>query len=93
LNALRSGDPELLAAELHNDMTESAVAIRPELVNLLQAGMAAGGVGVFITGSGPTVAVLCRDELNAQAVCQTLLNQGFVATATRGPDVGARLED
>jgi 4-diphosphocytidyl-2-C-methyl-D-erythritol kinase len=93
LKALRSGDPEKLAPELHNDLTESSLAMRPELIQVLQAGIAAGGLASFISGSGPTIAVLCRDVHNADAVAQTLTNQGFTAFTATGPEPGARLED
>ena len=93
LKALRSGNPEQLATELHNDLTEAVIAMQPQLYELLEAGIAAGGLGAMISGSGPTVAVLCRDALNAEAVAQNLRNQGFIAVVTSGPEPGARLED
>ena len=93
LKALRSGDPEKLAPELHNDLMESAIAMRPELIKVLQAGLAAGGLASMLSGSGPTVLVLCRDLHNANAVAQTLANQGYLAFTATGPEQGARLED
>jgi 4-diphosphocytidyl-2-C-methyl-D-erythritol kinase len=93
LRALRSGDPEQLAPELHNDLTEAVIAMQPQLYEVLEASIAAGGLAAIISGSGPTVAVLCRDALNAEAVAQNLRNSGFNAVLATGPEPGARLED
>ena len=59
LQALRSGDPALLAESLHNDLQAAAVHERPDLAETIQIGIREGALAGIISGSGPTVALLC----------------------------------
>lgn len=68
LSALRVGDVERVGAELHNDLQEAALSVRPDLDGVLQAGRAAGAYGALVSGSGPTVALLCGDAEHAAYV-------------------------
>lgn len=92
--ALAAGDSLALGANLHNDLEAAAVAMRPELSGVLKLG-GAHGVRAIVSGSGPTVAVLCR-ELNDVDVVQDEIGLELPAAtqiiAAHGPVPGARLE-
>ncbi|WP_288831874.1 4-(cytidine 5'-diphospho)-2-C-methyl-D-erythritol kinase [uncultured Corynebacterium sp.] len=89
--ALLSGDPETVAVALHNDLEPAAVRMRPQLRRLLEA---AGEMGLraVVSGSGPTVAVLCRDGGQAEEALAGLRERfpGYEAFATTGPGPGAQ---
>ena len=93
MSALRQRNPEVLGAALGNDLQPAALALRPELANVLKAGNEAGAVTGLVSGSGPTCVFLATDaahagrvaaELNAAGVCRE-------AVTARGPMPGARV--
>ncbi|WJY67653.1 4-(cytidine 5'-diphospho)-2-C-methyl-D-erythritol kinase [Corynebacterium auris] len=88
--ALLTGEPEALAPALHNDLEPAAVRMRPQLRPLLEQA-AELGLRAFVSGSGPTVAVLCRDEEHAAQVLAELAQRfpGYEAFFTAGPAPGA----
>lgn len=93
LQALAAGDPVLLGAALHNDLQSPAIALRPGLASLLEAGEDLGAVGGIVSGSGPTCAFLARDPEHALDLAVGLTSTGLcrtVRTAT-GPVAGARV--
>ena len=93
LAALRSGDPVELGRALHNDLQPAALALRPHLQKLLQAGNDLGALGAMVSGSGPTVALLARDTGHATALAAAIDGRfgcRAVRTAT-GPVAGAHV--
>lgn len=90
--ALTSGDAQRVAAALHNDLEAPAVTMRPQLARLLTVGNEAG-LRAVVSGSGPTVAVLCSDEDHARWVAEHLLEEfpGYEIFVAAGPDQGATL--
>lgn len=92
IEALQSGDAHQLAASLRNDLQEAAIAMRPELGELINLGVAAGALAGMVSGSGPTVAFLVADAPAAQAVANKLAVGGYRAITTHGPAVGTILE-
>jgi len=93
LRALGSGDPEQLAPLLANDLQEAALDLRPELADVLHAAQRAGALAAVVSGSGPTVAALCIDELHAHSVA-AVIDSAEVSSEvliTSGPAPGARL--
>lgn len=93
LAALRRGDAVSLGRALGNDLQPAAVALKPPLRLLLEAGRDLGALGVVVSGSGPTVALLTRDEDHGIALASALAGQG-VCSAVRvaaGPVAGARV--
>lgn len=93
LDALRSGDAARLAPTLANDLQAAALSVRPELGDVLAAGVAGGALAGIVSGSGPTCAFLCADasatravvaELTAASACRS-------AIAVTGPVHGARI--
>lgn len=91
--ALTTGDAFALGSALHNDLQDAAVAMRPELARLIQLGNEYG-VRAVVSGSGPTVAVLCRDEQHAKKTHEMLgmyVPEGGSVIAAPGPATGAVL--
>jgi 4-diphosphocytidyl-2-C-methyl-D-erythritol kinase len=93
LAALRQRDPEVLAGRLANDLQAAALHLRPELRQVLDAGLDAGALAGLVSGSGPTCVFLAEDarhaallaaELEARECCRA------VRTAA-GPVPGARV--
>ncbi|MGW4254129.1 4-(cytidine 5'-diphospho)-2-C-methyl-D-erythritol kinase, partial [Streptomyces californicus] len=76
LAALRSGDPDALAAALGNDLQPAALSLRPSLADTLASGTAAGALAALVSGSGPTTAFLVPDEETARKTADALLASG-----------------
>ena len=93
LTALASADPVEVAAVLGNDLQAAAISLQPELRRTLQAGRAAGALGGLVSGSGPTVAFLCRGADHAAEVAADLAGSGTCRAVriAAGPVPGARL--
>jgi 4-diphosphocytidyl-2-C-methyl-D-erythritol kinase len=91
LQALRAGDPQMLAAVLHNDLQAPALHLSPSLAGVLELGEANGALAGVVSGSGPTVAFLTAG-LDAALELQVAFSaaQLNVVRAT-GPVHGARL--
>ncbi|WP_010119504.1 4-(cytidine 5'-diphospho)-2-C-methyl-D-erythritol kinase [Corynebacterium nuruki] len=91
--ALVGGDPVALAGCLSNDLQAAAVSLRPELRRTLAASREAGALGAVVSGSGPTVAMLCRDREHAVDVATAVAasgDAGSTLVAASSPH-GARL--
>ncbi|OMH23840.1 4-(cytidine 5'-diphospho)-2-C-methyl-D-erythritol kinase [Tersicoccus phoenicis] len=91
LHALRAGDPHRLAAVLRNDLQEPALTLAPRLRPVLAEGLAAGALAGIVSGSGPTLALLCADEDDADAVATSLGHRGLDAVPVTGPVAGAQI--
>ena len=93
LAALRSGDAVALGRALCNDLQPAALALRPTLRPVLDAAQGLGALGAIVSGSGPTVAVLARDDAHAAALAAALPEQGscMAVRCAPGPVGGARV--
>lgn len=93
LNALVSGDPVALGKALANDLSEAALALRPDLARVIETGTELGAIGSIISGSGPTVAFLAANESAAVDLSVALSGSGACHGVRRvtGPVPGARL--
>ncbi|OII23178.1 4-(cytidine 5'-diphospho)-2-C-methyl-D-erythritol kinase [Curtobacterium sp. MCBA15_013] len=91
LQALRAGDPDLLADCLHNDLQAPAMRLQPALATTLEIGEKAGALAGLVSGSGPTVAFLVADRDAALEVQVELSAAGMVAVRAAGPVHGARV--
>jgi 4-diphosphocytidyl-2-C-methyl-D-erythritol kinase len=76
VSALRTGDVELLAASLGNDLQIPALDLRPDLRRTFADGAAAGALATLLSGSGPTVLLLCRDGDHAREVAAGMAERG-----------------
>ncbi len=92
LQALRAGDPHMLAEVLGNDLQAAALHLAPGLVDVLELGEGNGALGGVVSGSGPTVAFLCVDAKAAIGLQVALSAAGLVAVRAHGPVPGARIE-
>ena len=61
LQALRAGDPHMLAETLYNDLQAPALHLQPSLSAVLELGESNGALAGIVSGSGPTVAFLAAD--------------------------------
>jgi 4-diphosphocytidyl-2-C-methyl-D-erythritol kinase len=93
MQALRSGDREALGAALRNDLQPAACSLLPELDRVLEVGIEYGALGSVVSGSGPTVAFLVRDNEGALDLSVALAASGVARTTLRvtGPVPGARV--
>jgi 4-diphosphocytidyl-2-C-methyl-D-erythritol kinase len=93
LSAVRAGDVVALGRALANDLQPAALRLRPQLQQLLDAGQELGAVGVVVSGSGPTVAMLCRSADESVRIASALSGLGLCRTVRRatGPVPGARI--
>lgn len=91
LQALRAGDPDLLADCLYNDLQAPAMRLQPRLASTLEIGEKAGALAGLVSGSGPTVAFLVADRDAALEVQVELSAAGMVAVRAAGPVHGARV--
>ncbi len=66
--ALGLGDVDAIATLLHNDLEPPAFRLRPDLTKLRTAMLDAGALGAVMSGSGPTMIGLARDQGHASAV-------------------------
>src|SRR5690606_1670791 len=91
LQALRAGDAAGLAPVLMNDLEAPALADRPDLARVLADGIRFGALGGLVSGSGPTIALLCEGPEQAQTVQNELQATGHDALHVHGPVPGARV--
>lgn len=93
LAALRRGSAPALGKALSNDLQPAALALRPELRRVLDSGLELGALGGVVSGSGPTVAFLARDEGHATALAAGLAAEGAcrAVRVAQGPVAGARV--
>ncbi|MBV2362010.1 4-(cytidine 5'-diphospho)-2-C-methyl-D-erythritol kinase [Streptomonospora sp. NEAU-YY374] len=91
--ALAAGDARRLGAALSNDLQPAALELRPELGAVLECGRAAGALGAFVSGSGPTCAFLAASADHAAAVAGALEESGRCerAVTAHGDVPGATL--
>jgi 4-diphosphocytidyl-2-C-methyl-D-erythritol kinase len=92
LQALRAGDPHLLAGELHNDLQEAAISLKPSLRRVLDTGMELGALGGIVSGSGPTCVFLTQSRDHAVSLAASMAGSDVCRTVrtAQGPAVGAR---
>ena len=91
LQALRAGDPHMLADALYNDLQAPALQLQPSLADTLELGEENGALAGVISGSGPTVAFLAADQDSALELEQALRAAKLNVVRATGPVHGARL--
>lgn len=91
LQAIRAGDPRMLAEVLHNDLQAAALHLSPELARTIELGERNGALAGVVSGSGPTVAFLTAD-LDAALELQVALSAAQLnVVRVTAPVHGARL--
>ncbi|WP_434318065.1 4-(cytidine 5'-diphospho)-2-C-methyl-D-erythritol kinase [Leifsonia sp. P73] len=91
LQALRAGDPAMLAEALTNDLQAPAIHLAPSIAEVLELGELNGALAGIVSGSGPTVAFLTADLDNALELQIALSASRIRAVRATGPVHGARV--
>ncbi|WGL51840.1 4-(cytidine 5'-diphospho)-2-C-methyl-D-erythritol kinase [Nocardioides sp. BP30] len=92
VEALRNGDLELLAASVGNDLQEPALDLRADLRRTFADGAEAGALATLLSGSGPTVLLLCRDAAHAREIAGAMQAAGHEhCWAVPAPVAGAHV--
>jgi len=91
LQALRAGDPHMLADALSNDLQAPALHLKPQLIDVLELGEGNGALAGIVSGSGPTLAFLAEDDASAMDLHVTLSAAGHHAIRVSGPAHGAKV--
>ena len=91
LQALRAGDPQMLAEVLYNDLQAPALHLEPTLAKIIELGEENGALAGIISGSGPTVAFLAADLDNALELQIALSAARLKVVRATGPVHGARI--
>jgi 4-diphosphocytidyl-2-C-methyl-D-erythritol kinase len=91
LQALRAGDPHMLAECLYNDLQAPALHLEPSLSAVLELGEENGALAGIISGSGPTVAFLTADLDSALELQIALSAARLTVVRATGPVHGARI--
>lgn len=91
LQALRAGDPHMLAERLYNDLQAPALHLEPSLAEVLELGEQNGALAGIVSGSGPTVAFLAADLDSALELQVALSAARLTAVRATGPVHGARV--
>src|SRR6195952_1007283 len=91
LQALRAGDPHMLAESLYNDLQAPALHLAPSLATVLEIGEANVALAGLVSGSGPTVAFLVADLDGALELQIALSAARYTVVRATGPVHGARV--
>jgi 4-diphosphocytidyl-2-C-methyl-D-erythritol kinase len=91
LQALRAGDPHMLAETLFNDLQAPALHLEPSLAATLELGEENGALAGIVSGSGPTIAFLAADPDSALELQLALESTRLTVVRATGPVHGARI--
>ena len=91
LQAIRAGDPHMLAETLYNDLQAPALHLEPSLAATLELGEENGALAGIVSGSGPTVAFLAADLDSALELQIALTAAKLTVARATGPVHGARI--
>ncbi len=91
LQALRAGDPHMLAECMVNDLQAPALHLEPKLSTVIQLGEENGALAGIVSGSGPTVAFLTADLDSALELQIALSVARYTVVRVTGPVHGARI--
>ena len=93
--ALLTGDPHQLGPLLANDLQAPALSLLPSLRETLGAATEAGAIASIVSGSGPTIAMLCESAEHAVDVASAVSAAGKASatTVTTSPAAGAHIKE
>ena len=91
LQALRAGDPRMLAETLVNDLQAPAIHLTPHIGEIIELGEMNGALAGIVSGSGPTVAFLTADLDSALDLQIALSASRHTAVRATAPVHGARI--
>lgn len=90
INALGSQALGDLAGLFVNDLAEPAFTLRPDLAERFNR-LDDTGIATVLSGSGPTIGVLCESVESADALAGQLSKEGLRAVRADGPVAGAHI--
>ena len=90
IEALSSSNIKDLSGLLINDLAEPAFVLRPELRERFER-LKEAGVATVLSGSGPTIGVLCESDKAADVLAGMLRNDGLTVLRADGPAAGAHI--
>ncbi|MEW1964808.1 4-(cytidine 5'-diphospho)-2-C-methyl-D-erythritol kinase [Micrococcus sp. 2A] len=92
LRALTAADPLALATAMDNDLQTPAVALFPDLSDMLDLGLDEGALGGMVSGSGPTLLFVTHTEQDALRLATAIQERtGVDALPVRGPVPGSHV--
>lgn len=91
LQALRAGDPHMLAECMVNDLQAPALHLEPKLNTVIELGEENGALAGIVSGSGPTIAFLTADLDSALDLQIALSAARYTVVRATGPVHGARI--
>ena len=91
LHALRAGDAVALAEYVRNDLQAAALQLKPELGDVLEFGETHGALAGLVSGSGPTLAFLVKDDTAALDLVAAFTAERRHAMRVMSPVHGARV--
>lgn len=91
LQALRAGDPHMLAECMVNDLQAPALHLKPKLAKVIELGEENGALAGIVSGSGPTIAFLTADLDSALELQIALSAARYTVARATGPVHGARI--
>ena len=81
--AVSSGEASSIALALNNDLSESAVALYPEIAAARSALLDAGALAAQVSGSGATVFGVARSREEAELIASRVSERGIGAVTAR----------
>lgn len=88
---LRHGTLPQIGAQLSNDLQAAAISLRPELATVL-ADLSQAGYGAILSGSGPTIAVLCDPDQCSELAADIIRSYPELAIySAAGPSGGVQV--
>lgn len=90
VTALQGGSVSDVAGLLLNDLAEPAFQLRPDVREVFDS-VAGRGTAAVLSGSGPTIALLCESDKVADVVAGQLRNEGRTVLRADGPAAGAHV--
>lgn len=92
--ALASGNAAEIAALMANDLEVPAFSLRPNLRTLMKS-VGERGVATILSGSGPTIAILCNSKGAADQLARDLMAErpGLDILRANGPVAGAHVTE
>jgi len=88
---LQQGNPADLAGRLFNGLEPAAFYLLPRVQALKNSLLDAGALGALVSGSGPTVFALARDEEGARALADKVKTPGVQVFTARTVPGGPRI--
>ncbi len=91
LASVTGDDLDRLAGVVVNDLQAATLQLAPAVQDNLDVLSETGALAALVSGSGPTVFGLCRDQDHASHVADTLRRRGLSAIETVSTPLGAHL--